>query len=462
MTKVKGPKDGDKLSAVFNGKENGKKKCQFSSLSNTKDLVLLSIQGNEYCTGSYLGALLDYTTTTHQKKPDKAGSEGKSTFLVADEIYWHNLKELPPQINVEEELKAQALEIGNQYIQDNLEHFLKPFDMSKTEFKAIHGDISVDNQIDIINKMAIAQNKNFEIMRWHTWVNQEGANEQIKSMIPYYESEPGLRISLDEDIDNFALRHKHDPEGPELWRYRSHGYLTEESPSIMWLAALLDYNFIIYPGKMLSTFSATKDFFIVKNHRPTVFDGKSVEDVCTHNSLSLHTPNPDRLVNWLEPDFVRSFTVSPKKPKAPSLFNHSFYASADDNKPDYSGASSSAAIPVAVIERNPPAKQRSTSTTLLIDVDTTAHAVSDSQQYEVIADLFSSVLLALSTDRAIKPAPADPRDPPANLVELFQKFAADLLQIDISTSEKLSILSKISGSLATLKETETAGIRKHF
>lgn len=456
MPKIKGPKDGDVITAVFNGKTNGKLKSRFPSLSSTKDLVLLSIHGNEYCTGGYLEALVQYAVTTHSRQADDSKADGKTTFLIADEIYWHNLKQLPPHLNIEAVLKADALALGDKFFLDNLKHFLKPLAISVEAFNDAYSNRTIDQQIEIINMLAHSQGKNFEIMRWHTWVNQEGAAEQISQMMPLYESEPGLQAGIEKDINSFVSRRAHDFESSELLKYRSQAYLMEESPSIMWLATYLGYNFIIYPGNILASFTATKEFFIVKNHEVTISDGKSIEDVCTHNPLSFHVPYPDRLANWLEPNFIRSYSTAEKRIE--TIKDYRFF-SAENSKPAQS-------LPVAkqsTITKIEPAMQEPKIRIdgNLLDASEAANLTPGPLQYEIIQALIAGVLLALSANKTIQPAPADSK-PNTNLVELFQKFTTDLLQMDIPTEDKLNILNSLSGSFASNKDADATQCRKNF
>jgi hypothetical protein len=457
MPKINGPRDGDIITAVFNGKTNGRLKSRFPSLLTTKDLVLLSIHGNEYCTGDYLEALVQYAVTTHSRQADDSKTDGKTTFLIADEIYWHNLKQLPPHHNIEEELKAQALTLGDKFFYDNLKHFLKPLAISMEIFNDAHGKKTIDQQIEMINMLAHSQGKNFEIMRWRTWVNQEGAAEQITQMLPLYESEPGLKASIEKDVDSFISRHAQDEVSSELLKYRSRAYLKEESPSIMWLAAYLGYNFIIYPGKILASFAATKEFFIVKNHEVTIFDGKSIDDDCAHNPLSLHVSSPDRLANWLEPSFIRSYSTTEKKIEA--IKDYRFFMPAENSKP----AQSLPAEEQRTITKIEPAMQ-GTKVSMdgkLLYTSEAAHLVSGPLQYEIIEALISGVLLALSANKTMRAAPADSK-PNTNLVELFQKFTTDLLQIDIPIEDKLSILNSLSGTFASNKDADATLCRNNI
>ncbi|KTD69988.1 hypothetical protein Lsan_0072 [Legionella santicrucis] len=307
MPKVRGPRDGKVITASFDGKE----KSIFPSLKTTKDLVLLSIRGNEYCAGEYLGAIVQQAVATHQTPIDHSGTKGKTTFLIADEIYWHNIKQLTSTESEVELLKQEAIKIGDNYFLTNLGAFLTPLDMTIEQFNEKYPNKSVNEIINIINQLADEQGKNFEIVRWQTWVAQNESQEKINKMMNFYDSVEGLKESISKAQDNFVKRHGKDGE-EELWRLRSHDYLMEESPAVMWLAASLGYNFIIYPGEILPPFEATKEFFVVPKHVPRISQGKNIIEECDHNKYSLHTDDPTRLVNWLEVNFKRSHP--PKQP----------------------------------------------------------------------------------------------------------------------------------------------------
>jgi hypothetical protein len=309
MKKIKGPVDGKILEATFDGKG----KTKVSSLKSTKDLVLLSIEGNTYCTNDdeerFLELIVNKAVKTHQgqsEKDLKEGKEGKTTFLIADEVSWHNIKGLEPL--TEEEilvLKEAALKKGEVYFEKNLSAFLSPLGMNVDSFNTLHGTMSMDEKIAIINEMASVQGKYFEIMRWNTWVNQNNSIEKTKAMIDVYGKEETLEKAAKKTADEHAKRHA-TPETRNLWDKRCYDYITEECPAIMWTAASLGYNFIIYPGEINSAFQNTKDYFIVKKHEDRIENGEIIKEQCNHNEFALHVDNPDQLINWLDVNFKRS------------------------------------------------------------------------------------------------------------------------------------------------------------
>src|SRR5262249_6778689 len=98
MPKIKGPKDGKHIIASFESKS----KSLFPDLRKTKNLVLLSIKNNEYCEGEYLSAIIQQAIQSY----------GFSTFLIADEVYWHNLKDKDFSNDKEIKLKEAANLLG--------------------------------------------------------------------------------------------------------------------------------------------------------------------------------------------------------------------------------------------------------------------------------------------------------------------------------------------------------------
>lgn len=359
---VKGPKDGKITQTSFVGNA----KSLFPSLKPTKDLVLLSIAGNELCAGEYLEGIVRQAVANHEDEPGMSEQRGKTTFLIADEIYWHNLKSLDHNIDALKDnirrlgeqyftdhlptllaplglkiddfnnanahrtiddkinliyqlttdiLKNQALYLGDQYFTDNLAAFLAPLGLTVENFNKAHQSKTIDQKISIINKLAVAQGKNFEIVRWRTWVAQDSEN-QIERMMPLYESVEGLRDSITSTAEIFAKRHcdEGDEASVALWKHRSEGYLTEECPSVMWLAASLGYNFVIYPGEIMPPFITTKNYFVVGEHKARIEHGINIKETCAHSEFCMHVQDPKRLVNWLEVQFQKSHIVSPKKP----------------------------------------------------------------------------------------------------------------------------------------------------
>ncbi|PJE13550.1 hypothetical protein [Legionella sp.] len=392
-TRVKGPVNGEVLTAKFNGSEakNLVKK------NGIKSLVLLSIIGNDYCDGDYLGATILSAIRSTTKAPSKALSKAEAenedftVFLVADEVYWHNLKTIElekeearlkqlyedeenlksssashsenttldteasalpqdannetiyrklaraAQLEEQAKLKEQALRLGNDYLERNLEQFLRPFKLNAKEFdtqfqlllnvephhankltyiretlgltseqifklkSVIHqAETPIDQKIALINQLAIEKQMNFKIVRWKDWVNSDpDFVENQQAIMDCYSTIPSLRDSVHATANNFAKRHENSGTYEE-WYFRSQGYLTEESPAVMWLGAKHNFNRIIYPGEMLPCFKATRELFIV--------DSKKPEDRSDELPFEIPTEDAKLLVNWIPCRFSRSYS----------------------------------------------------------------------------------------------------------------------------------------------------------
>lgn len=298
MVKIKGSKNGDILSARFEGKS----KSLFPDLKKTKALVLLSIKDNQYCTGSYLKEIIK-----------KAVSDfGFTTFLIADEVYWHNLCQTSGDKERKKQLQEDASLLGKAYFDEYIDYFLSPLGKNISDFDShLVKQFPLDKQ-GALNKSA----KNYEVLFWQDWLKKSASFQKIKSQITaLYQTEPNLKDSVHQVASNYVKRHSKEGVSSELLMECSSSYLIEESPSIMWIAAVLNYNFIIYPGEIIPSFSATRDFFI-KN-------GSGDEP------LFIYSQKPELLVNWLKVSFIRSRSCDHNvfnDIKQPSAVHHSIIA----------------------------------------------------------------------------------------------------------------------------------------
>ena len=281
MCKVKGPKQGEVLIASFDGKS----KSSFSSLKNTNALFLLSIKNNVYCQGEFLGSIVQRSV--------EMGFD--STFLIADEIYWHNLKSIN-NLQPEHLLRQKARELGDEFFLNNLKYFLSILKITEEEFKAQYGHESVSKQICFINKRAKALKLNFKIVRWNDWVNSSEHDFNLckDKIYKIYETEQALSKSIELSAKHYVQRHTTDEEDVFA---RSKDYIKEESPAVIWVAAKLHYNFIVYPGDELNSFQTTKKFFIVSNSDNAIYD-----------STKIRSHTPELLVNWLHVNFKRALS----------------------------------------------------------------------------------------------------------------------------------------------------------
>ncbi len=275
MVKVKGSKEGSILSACFNGKS----KSLFPTLKNTKSLVLLSITGNPYCQKEYLKAIINKACSSHEF----------TTFLIADEVHWHNLQE-----NVDNDesskLKQQAQEMGMVYLDNNLECFLDVLNITSNEFDEINQIKNSKEKLLSLNNIA-RQKSNFEVVTWSGWLSKSVKFNDIKNdMESLFDCDETLKKSLDSTAENFALRHQDNKNLFKLLYQRSKGYLIEESCAVMWIAISLGYNFITYPGDFIKPFRAIKEYLLDN----------------LNSNYYIETKNPQLLANWLNVSFKRS------------------------------------------------------------------------------------------------------------------------------------------------------------
>lgn len=278
MARIKGSKDGKVITARFNGQS----KSLFPSLKQTHLVVLLSISDNKFCSGEYLTAIIKSAIFNFEF----------TTFLVADEVYWNNLRStfMPDE---ELSLKEEAIKLGLDYFESNLDIFLSPLNINKSDFLLHHEDKSLGEKVKILNEAARG-NANFEVVFWNDWISKSKPFQMIKKdMMSMYDHVPVLKKSIDQAASNFANRHNNDGTSFELVHKRSRAYLIEESAAVIWIAAVLGYNFIAYPGEMIKPFKVTKEYFIK-------------EDVVNKvEGAFIYSEAPTLLVNWLEISFQR-------------------------------------------------------------------------------------------------------------------------------------------------------------
>ncbi|MBI2785150.1 MAG: hypothetical protein HYX60_02105, partial [Legionella longbeachae] len=414
---------------------DGKGKNFFPSLTHTKDLVLLSIKGNDYCTGEYLTAIVKQAVANHKITEEiisETISSNKTTFLIADEIYWHNLKKIDSGQDEVAILKNEALLLGDLYFKDNLGSFLSPLGITVEQFNKDYDNFNVNEKIHIINKLAMSKKLNFEIIRWSTWIGNESIQKKLNLIQPLYEKVDGLKFAIDQTVTNFVKRHNEDDESVNLWSYRSRAYLTEESPSIMWLAASLGYNFIIYPGSILPAFSVTKEYFVVEKHTPKIKNGENIIDECKHHELCIHVEKTSRLVNWLEVNFKREYSPE-QKLKSKFEKNGLIFFPTRKNKLNKINSSQETSLSLFSEEKD----KKETSLVLKTDEGQI------SSQKEILNAIANGIGRAfiienLPKENKIVSLPTSP------LSDIFQGVTKSLLESNLSGSQQLDFLVNLT------------------
>jgi hypothetical protein len=278
MTKVKGSKSGQVITASFDGES----KQRFPDLSKTKALVLLSIKGNQYCEGNYLDAIIQHAISTY----------GFTTFLIADEVYWHNLKKSDFDPKQEIVLRQAARHLGIEFFENNLQYFLKPLNITITNFNKTHENKNSLEKVHFLNTLAKAS-FNFEILLWQDWVNDEEYQKKEKVFFDLYHSIYSLKMSINNAAINYVDR-RVCTQFRDFDLQNSKAYLIEESPAIIWVGAKRGYNFIVYAGEMVESLIKTKEFLILdKNSSPP-------------HPYCIQVEKPHTLINWLEVNFKRA------------------------------------------------------------------------------------------------------------------------------------------------------------
>mmetsp|Transcript_1667 Transcript_1667/g.2731 ORF Transcript_1667/g.2731 Transcript_1667/m.2731 type:complete len:305 (-) Transcript_1667:88-1002(-) len=244
MPRIKGAKRGEGLAAVFKGKSQS----NFANgLKSTKVILFVSIVGNKYCSGAYLEASIANAIEKH----------GHTTMLLADQVYWNNLVSCEAMdIAIQQQLITSAIEIADEFIANNLPYVLRPLGIDEVEFRNQNGSRNIAEQIAKVNSLAKERGVNFEFVRWAEWVN--GTEMKLAEVAKILDNNPEMQSSYEETAKEFALRHSAEAY-PSLWLLRSNLYLREEVPAVVWLSVTRGYDFIVYPGDVVSPFEiATK------------------------------------------------------------------------------------------------------------------------------------------------------------------------------------------------------------
>lgn len=323
MPRERGKKNGsDLLVASFNNKNKG----DIKNLEASKALLLVSIQGNKYCSGDYLQAEIETGITEHQT----------FTVLIADEIYWHNIRseadcyleklldeiteqsgqvdellnEFIPKyfdslldtleldidfknnflqlntkeqvavlkdlmVRTEKKLRLEARSMGDRFFEENLPRILSALKLDEKKLSPDFSTLSVDDKIFYINHLVEhgtlsnfamrGEGKpcNFSIVRWEQWHSQTSFIQNKSKIEHIMQTVPPIKESIQQAALEFAERHsKKDQISKNIWQLRSQYYFRDEAPAIMWLAAHNGYDFIAYPGQILKPFENVQEVFI--------------------------------------------------------------------------------------------------------------------------------------------------------------------------------------------------------
>lgn len=265
----------------------------FDSTKETSVIIPVSIKYNQKCTGKELEQSILYATSNFSN----------TTVVICDQLSWHNLRQFDGKDD-ESLLKKQAENEGSEFIKTKgnfhaLTAPIQPF-IEFEQFYTESMNLTASNIIDSINTISDTHNLNFQVYRWHDWLQlgDENFSNREDETIALIKSESSLQKSLTESCKEFAKTHlkkektENQTELMTLWKNRSEGYFPDEIFNLLLRAAYLGYNFLAYPGKPIPIFKTSLNFFIRK------------PDSNTPHSLSLLTDEPKHILNWLEISFV--------------------------------------------------------------------------------------------------------------------------------------------------------------
>lgn len=266
-----------------------------ADIKKTSVLILLSILGNRQCTGKegILRLIVENAIREHKS----------ASFLIGDEVYWHNLKGACVNELEMQDLKQQAVLLGDTYLRENLPYFLAAIKRIKPEFDLVKFNLeneskSISEQLLAIHQETSLLGIPIEIIRWREWVANKVPDyvQHQSHILALYESEPLLKSGHESSVNEFVRRrNKRNNRQPQtdqtaisVFKKQSEDYLREESPAILLIGAMLGFEFVAYPGKTLKIHEATKTFFINNNQ--------------LNERTPIHTlfDSPEKKVNWLE------------------------------------------------------------------------------------------------------------------------------------------------------------------
>lgn len=234
--------------------------------------------GNKECTGDALKATVKTTIARFKK----------TSFLIVDEEYWHNLKELSHNETDIAPLISEALAIESDYLRKNLPYILSALRESvlpEELLLLLQSEICFsDHYIQLasadelcslllaINELARAHDIGIEFTRTTDLYTPEQQKQLLNQFQMIRAQNPEVETALQESIRLFVDRHfKNDEENPlsatekhqrdtemQLLRFRSEGYLTEENAKVFDYAKRIEADFVGYNGKFAPIFEATR------------------------------------------------------------------------------------------------------------------------------------------------------------------------------------------------------------
>ena len=102
-------------------------------------------------------------------------------------------------------------------------------------------------------------NPDIKIWRWDEWLFRDDFQEKKALLNELYHTDPIYKEKMDSTIKDFEVRFskRGTLDSSNQIRYASYEYLIEECAIIMMMWKEYDYNYIIYPSKILAIMEAT-------------------------------------------------------------------------------------------------------------------------------------------------------------------------------------------------------------
>lgn len=299
----------DKKIVKLNGGEY--KRREFGDLSERKALILISLD-NDDCKQESFKATVEAALAEFNFV----------TILIADEIYRHNLIEetyYTHTTTTEETRQTQmrkwrqeAIRRGDQWLEMH-----SPY-LNEIIAKASYRSSSKGE--------AESANCPLTIVRWRDWLQDTNASAEYQALIQnftdLYKTIDALKQGLQQSATEFATRRsRNDSDKYDLYFKNAMAYLLEECPAIIWIAAKLNYNAIIYPGKMTEALNRTRKFILNSiSAKEAIMNSASSSDADVIR-CKIFSDNRGQLIRWVNAE-IKSSYASPKQGEMKSGTQH--------------------------------------------------------------------------------------------------------------------------------------------
>ena len=234
-----------KVTAVFQGKGISQNYSS-NDLKGRNSIVLISVIGNKYYKGNFFNCIVK----------DSLKQFSRVLFLLVDEPNKYNISNTPDQAETEAAAHS-AIKLGDAWFTENENSFRELF----VGIPDIHNHLpqstsTVDEKIKRFNELSQQYDKHFEIQRWQNWVS--GKELEIQRLKASLSKVPSIASAINEEAAVYVKRRRnHESDRLDL----SKRYLTEETVGVTYVGMLKGYDFVAYPGKLISPFEKVFEYF---------------------------------------------------------------------------------------------------------------------------------------------------------------------------------------------------------